>query len=143
MATATAAAIAEGATPIPLADCAVLIPTQVAMIASITAAFGLDVSKSIIMGFISSTVGASGATVLGKAVVSNILKLIPGAGSVAGGAISGTTAGFITTAFGETYILVMEAVFKGDMNVKDLETKEGKDKVKEIFKEQLSISKKQ
>ena len=143
VATATTAAIAEGAAPIPLADCAVLIPTQVTMIASITAIFGLDVSKSIIMGFISSTIGASGATVLGKTVVSNILKLIPGAGSAFGGAISGATAGLITTALGETYILVMVAVFKGDMDVKDLETKDGKDKVKKMFKEQLALNKKQ
>lgn len=141
VATATAAAIAEGATPIPLADCAVLIPTQVAMIASITALFGLDVSKSIIMGFISSTIGTSGATVLGKTVVSSILKFVPGVGSAAGSAISGATAGLITTALGETYILIMVAVFKGDMNMNDLETKEGKEKVKQLFKERLKLGK--
>ncbi len=141
VATATAAAIAEGATPIPLADCAVLIPTQVAMIASITALFGLDVSKSIIMGFISSTIGTSGATVLGKTVVSSILKFVPGVGSAAGSAISGATAGLITTALGETYILIMVAVFKGDMNMNDLETKAGKEKVKQLFKERLKLGK--
>ncbi len=141
VATATAAAIAEGATPIPLADCAVLIPTQVAMIASITALFGLDVSKSIIMGFISSTIGTSGATVLGETVVSSILKFVPGVGSAAGSAISGATAGLITTALGETYILIMVAVFKGDMNMNDLETKAGKEKVKQLFKERLKLGK--
>ncbi|MCR5774701.1 MAG: 50S ribosome-binding GTPase, partial [Lachnospiraceae bacterium] len=84
VATATATAVGECLVPIPLADCAVLIPTQVAMIASITAIFGLDVSKSVITGFISSTIGAGGATVLGKTVVSSILKAIPGVGSAAG-----------------------------------------------------------
>ena len=49
-------------------------------------------------------------------------------------------AGILTTALGETYILVMSAVFKGEMSTKDLETEEGKKKIKELFKEQLSIS---
>ncbi len=139
VATATAAAVGECLVPIPLADCAVLIPTQVAMIASITAIFGFDVSKSVITGFISSTIGASGATVLGKTVVSSLLKIIPGAGSAAGSAISSATAGVITTALGETYILIMSAVFKGEMTTKDLETEEGKEKIKELFWKQLSI----
>lgn len=140
VATATAAAIGECLVPIPLADCAVLIPTQIAMIASITAIFGFDVSKSVITGFITSTIGAGGATVLGKTVVSSLLKLIPGAGSAAGSAISSATAGVLTTALGETYILIMSAVFKGEMSTKDLETEEGKRKIKELFKKQLSIS---
>lgn len=140
VATATAAAVGECLVPVPLADCAMLIPTQVAMIASITTIFGFDVSKSVITGFISATIGASGATVLGKTVVANLLKLIPGAGSAAGGAISSATAGILTTALGETYILIMSAVFKGEMSTKDLETEAGKTKIKELFKEQLKIT---
>ena len=140
VATATAAAIGECLAPIPLTDCAMLIPTQVAMIASITAIFGFDVSKSVLTGFISSTVGASGATVLGKTLVANLLKLIPGAGSAAGGAISSATAGVLTTALGETYILIMSAIFKGEMSTKDLETREGKSRIKELFKKQLGLA---
>ena len=116
-----------------------MIPTQVAMIASITAVFGFDVSRSVITGFISSTIGAGGATVLGKTVVSSLLKLIPGVGSATGSAISSATAGIITTALGETYILIMCAVFKGEISTRDLETEEGKKKVMELFKEQLSM----
>ena len=86
--------------------------------------------KSLIMGFISSTTGASGATVLGKTIVSNLLKLIPGAGTVGGAAISGTTAGLITAALGEKYILIMVAIAKGEMTMKDFESKEGKEKSK-------------
>ena len=144
VATATTAAIAEGAMPmIPLADCAILIPTQVGMIASITATFGMEISRSLIMGFISSTIGTSGATVLGKTIVSSLLKLIPGAGTVGGAAISGTTAGLLTASLGETYILIMVAIAKGEMTVKDLETKEGKAKINDMFNRQLSLSKKQ
>lgn len=141
IATAVVAAASEGAAPIPFADCALLIPTQICMIASITVIFGFDVNKSILTALLSSTIGAGGATLLGKTVVSNILKLIPGAGSVAGGAISAATAGVITAALGEAYIGVMELVFKGDMKIEDLGTKYGKDVLTHLFKEKLKNKK--
>ena len=78
VATAALAAAGEGAAPIPFSDCALMIPTQLGMIASITVIFGFDVNKSIITALLSSTIGAGGATVLGKTVVTNILKFIPG-----------------------------------------------------------------
>ena len=140
VATATAAAAAAGATPIPIADCAVLIPTQVAMIASIAADFGIDINKTLIASFVSSVLGAGGATLLGKTVVSKLLKLIPGAGSVAGGAISGATAGLLTTALGETFILVMTQIYKGELSTKDFESPEGKKIIAAIFKDQLKHS---
>ncbi len=137
VATATAAAFGEGFSPIPFADCALLIPTQVAMIASITAIFGLDVNKSIITAFISSALGTGGATIAGKTIASNLLKLVPGAGTVVGGTISGATAGVITTALGEAYISLMVAVYKGDLKASELGTKEGKKKMKELFKKKV------
>ena len=137
VATASVAAAGEGAAPIPFADCALLIPTQLTMIASITEIFGFDVNKSIITALLSSTIGAGGATVLGKTVVSSLLKFIPGAGTIAGSAISGGTAGVITAALGEAYIAVMELVFKGEMSIEDLGTSVGKDLMSRTFQEQL------
>lgn len=138
VATATVAAASEGAAPIPFSDCALLIPTQLGMIASITVIFGFDVNKNIITALLSSTIGAGGATLLGKTVVSNILKLIPGAGTVTGGAISAGTACVITAALGEAYIGIMELVFKGEMKIDDLGTGKGKKVMFEMFKTQLS-----
>lgn len=137
IATATAAAFGEGFTPIPFADAALLIPTQVTMIASITAIFGLNISKSIITAFVSSTIGAGGATILGRTIVANLMKLLPGAGSVAGGTISGATAGLLTTALGEAYIQLMIAVYKGDLKASEIGTSAGKKKMKELFKSRL------
>ena len=57
VATAVAAAAATGASPIPFSDAALLIPVQVSMIAGITAIFGLDISKSFLTAFVSSTIG--------------------------------------------------------------------------------------
>lgn len=139
VAAAAVAATGEGAVPIPFSDCALLVPTQVGMIASITVIFGFDVNKSIITALLSSTLGAGGATILGKTVVSNLLKFIPGAGTIAGGAISAGTAGVITAALGEAYIGIMELVFKGEMKLDDLGTKKGKDKMGELFKDKLSL----
>lgn len=138
VATATVAAAGEGAVPIPFSDCALLIPTQLTMIASITVIFGFDVNKSILTAFLSSTLGAGGATLLGKTVVGNILKLVPGIGSVAGGAISAGTAGIITAALGEAYIGIMSLVFNGEMSIEDLSSKKGKDEMKKLFREELS-----
>lgn len=137
VATATAAAFGEGFSPIPFADCALLIPTQVAMIAGITAIYGLDISKSIITAFVSSALGTGGATIAGKTIASNLLKLVPGAGTVLGGTISGGTAGLITTALGEAYILLMEAVYKGDLKESDLATEDGRKKLKDLFKKKV------
>lgn len=139
VATATVAAAGEGAAPIPFSDCALLVPTQVSMIASITVIFGFDVNKSVITALLSSSIGAGGATVLGKTVVTNILKFIPGAGTIVGGAISASTAGVITAALGEAYIAIMELVFKGEMSIDDLGTKKGKDKMTVLFKQQLKM----
>jgi uncharacterized protein (DUF697 family) len=140
VATAALAAAGEGAAPLPFADCAMMIPTQLGMIASITVIFGFNVSKSIITALLSSTIGSGGATVLGKTVVSNILKLIPGAGSILGGAISAGTAGVITAALGEAYIGVMELVFKGDMSLDDLSTSKGRETMSKLFKKKLKES---
>lgn len=141
VATAALAAAGEGAAPIPFSDCALMIPAQLGMIASITVIFGFDVNKSIITALLSSTIGAGGATLLGKTVVSNLIKFIPGAGTVAGGAISTGTAGVITAALGEAYIGIMELVFKGDMSLDELGTKKGKDTMSAMFKEQLKLKK--
>lgn len=142
VATATVAAAGEGAAPIPFSDCALLIPTQLGMIASITVIFGFDVNKSILTAFLSSTLGAGGATLLGKTIVTNLVKLIPGAGTIVGGAISAGTAGVITAALGEAYIGIMELVFKGEMSIDDLSTDKGKDEMATLFKSELKKKRK-
>ncbi len=141
IATATVAAAGEAIAPIPFADCAMLIPTQLTMIASITVIFGFDVNKSILTAFLSSTLGAGGATILGKTVFSNLMKLVPGAGTVVGGAISASTAGVITAALGEAYIGIMTLVFNGEMNIEDLSTSKGKKTMVELFRKALQRGK--
>ena len=109
--TAATAAAATGAVPIPFADAAVLIPLQIGMLAKISSAFGLGLSTAFLSTIAAAAAGTTGATIVGRAIVSNLLKLIPGAGSILGGTISATTAGAITTALGEIYIATLASLF--------------------------------
>lgn len=106
---ATTAAL-TGATPIPIADAAVLVPVQVAMLAGISAAFGLELTKAFLGTLVATATGSLGATVAGRVIVANLLKLIPGAGTIAGAVVSGATAAALTTALGEAYIAALAKV---------------------------------
>ena len=139
VATAAAGAAATGAIPIPFSDAALLVPEQIGMLASITAAFGLPVEKGVISTIVSSTIGAAGATVLGKTIVTGILKCIPGAGSVVGGVISGSVAAALTAALGEAYIGVLSMILNGEMKAEDLETPQGKEMITKLFKDKLKL----
>ena len=135
VAAAVTAAFGEGAAPVPFMDAFMIVPTQITMIATITVIFGIDVSKSLLTSFVTSVLGTAGATIAGRNIVSNVLKLIPGAGSVVGGTISGATAGLITTALGESYIKIMELVYLGELKKDDIYS--NKKLMSDIFKDNL------
>ena len=137
MATA-ATAFGEGFIPIPFSDCLAIIPTQLGMLAGITAFFGINVSKNLLKTLVTTIVGEAGATIAGRAVVAGLLKLIPGCGSAIGGAISGATASIITVALGEAYIAIMKMIATGEISEKDLGDKKVQEKMKKIFKENLT-----
>ena len=96
-----------GATPIPFADAALLVPNQVALIARITAAYGLPPSRTRALAIAGSVVLTGGATMAGKYAVTNLLKFVPG-GAIAGSAISATVAGALTKAVGMAWARVCE-----------------------------------
>ena len=139
VASSAATAAATGAVPIPFSDAALLVPEQIAMLAGITAVFGLPVEKSTITAVVSATIGTVGTTVLGKTVISGIFKLIPGVGSVIGGMISGSVAAAITAALGEAYIGIMTMVAQGEMKVGEIDSEEGKKVIARLFKKRLKL----
>ena len=110
-----AAAIAAGigATPIPFADAALLVPNQITMIARITAAYGLPPSRARAMSLAGSIVLTGGATMAGRYAVTNLLKFVPG-GAVAGSAISATIAASMTKAVGLAWARVCELALAMD-----------------------------
>ena len=133
VATTVAASFGEGFIPKKIPDAALLIPTQVGMIAGISIVFGMELDKTFLIGFVSSTIGTISATLIGKKVVTTLLSLIPKLGKLAGGMISGSVAGVLTTALGEAYIQIMAMVFTGEMSQEDFENEAGKEKMNEIY----------
>lgn len=108
--TATAAA-ATAATPIPFSDAAVLVPLQLAMMARIAQFYQVPVDRAALMAVASTTL----ATQAGRASVTGLLKLIPGAGSVAGGAIGAGVASSFTYAMGEAWLTVVQRAAEGKL----------------------------
>lgn len=104
---ATAAASAAGAAPIPFSDMVLISAIQVNMIYGINTEFEVEGELNSITSTLMGVLGTTGLAQLGRSVVGSLLKLIPGAGSVVGGAISGVVAAGITKAIGEAYIKVL------------------------------------
>ena len=136
-----ASTFAEGYIPLPFSDFWTIIPTQITMISSITSVYGLPFSEALLTGIVSSVIGSSGTTFLGRFLVSNIAKLIPGIGTVVGGTINGTTAGLLTYALGYAYIKVMDMIYQGKLSKEDFENGKIKEKFKEIYVEELKLLK--
>ena len=132
-----AVSFGEGYIPLPFSDAFALVPTEIAMFAGINAIFGISVSDYLLQSIVTSLVGTAGATFAGRTIVSNLLKMIPGVGTVVGGTISGTTASALTIALGEAYITIMKMISEGEIDEHALETKEVQDKMQGIFKENL------
>ena len=137
-----ASTTATGAVPIPFADAPLLVGQQVAMMVAINKVFGFDVKRDALQSLVVAALGVGGATVIGKTVASTLMKLVPGVGSVAGGAVSAGTAGVITLALGKAYIEVCKAIKMGKLNQDALTKKEGREMLKKAFKEQMKKSKK-
>lgn len=104
---ATVVASGIGAVPIPVADAALLVPNQVAMIARITAIYGLPRSRARALSIAGGAILTGGATYAGRYVATQLLRFIPG-GFVAGAVISGTVAATLTRAIGSAWVRVCE-----------------------------------
>lgn len=136
-----AASFGVGFTPIPFADASILVPMQVTVIAHITAIFGISLSKSSIISLVAAVGGTGGATYLGRTMVANLAKLVPGT-SAATGFISGATAALVTSALAASYIKVLSLVAQREYEtgqdqsgiIGDLMKKEYKKALKERVK---------
>jgi uncharacterized protein (DUF697 family) len=104
---AVAIASGVGATPIPFADAVLLVPTQVTMIARITAAYGVPSTNSRTLAALGSIVLTGGATMAGRYAVTSLLKFVPG-GNVASSVISAGVAGTLTRTVGWAWARVCE-----------------------------------
>lgn len=106
---ATAAATAAGFTPIPFADAAILIPIQISLMAKIATIYDIPMQRATVASLAATTV----TTQSGRAAASGLLKLVPGVGTLAGGAITGAIAGTITYAVGHAWHRVCIGMAQG------------------------------
>lgn len=132
IAAATAGGI--GGSPIPFSDAPFLIGIQVVLMANIAVIFKIDIKKDGLNTLVFAALGIGGAPIIGKTIVANLLKFIPGIGTIVGGAISAATAAIITYAIGCAFINICKDAKLGRLGIEDITSEKGKNMFKEYFK---------
>jgi uncharacterized protein (DUF697 family)/GTPase SAR1 family protein len=108
---ATGAATTAGASPIPFSDAALLVPLQIGMMASIAVTYGVPLERSTA----ASLAATAAATTAGRSLVTNMIKFVPGAGTMVAAPISATVAGTFTYAMGHAWLRVCERLSRGEL----------------------------
>jgi uncharacterized protein (DUF697 family)/GTP-binding protein EngB required for normal cell division len=102
-----------GGSPIPFSDAPILILSQAGMIGRIVNLYGIE--KFGITEFMKSTGAGLILSNMGKSIAGNLLKLIPGIGSVVGGFINGAVASAITYGMGTATNLMLNNILKSQL----------------------------
>lgn len=105
----TLAAFGVGFTPVPFADAAVLFPLQLGLVVQLAVIYEIDVD---IAKAASSFMAEQVVTSLGRSAAGRLLKMVPGAGMILGGTITGTVAASFTAAIGFTFRTVFHEMYK-------------------------------
>jgi uncharacterized protein (DUF697 family)/GTPase Era involved in 16S rRNA processing len=128
---AATAAAAAGATPIPFSDAAVLVPIQLAMMASIAHIYNISLDRSTA----AALAGTAAATAGGRSLVTGLIKMVPGAGTIVGGAIAAGVASSLTWAVGQAWTTVCSRISQGKFSTITgaLDT----DAIREVFLEEF------
>lgn len=135
----TASAAATCALPIPFADAPLLVGQQVGMMASLCGIYHINMKKKALQSLVLAVLGVSGTTILGKSLFTSLIKMIPGAGSVAGGAVAAATGGSLTAALGKAWQLLCKDVLSGKLSADELHGKEGIKLLTTALNEQLRL----
>lgn len=133
IASAVAASAAVGATPIPFADAAILVPGQLAMIAQITNIYGINYGDTVAKGLVSQLV----VTQVGKSAVSQLTKLIPGLGSAINAGVASTITGSLGFAISEICYKTSKKIINGE-NI-DTNLIFDEDEIKSLFAHYMTI----
>lgn len=125
--TAAAAAATTAASPIPFSDAALLIPIQTTMITSLYKANGANISQGVVEGAFKAKLISGLGKSLAKNLKGNLLKFIPGVGTIAGGTLNATVSVAFTEALG--FAVVSELRGSDNADIIDLANV-----IKDVFK---------
>lgn len=106
---ASAFAGGVGATPVAIADAALLVPTQAALLAKIAMIYDIPKEAAAKLITSSTALAASG----GKIAAASLLKVVPGVGNVVTAGVAAT----ITAVLGESWRLTTESAFTGKIDL--------------------------
>ncbi len=112
IAAAAASAATAAASPIPFSDATLLVPIQLGMMARIAQLYSIRFDRAALMAIASTTA----ATQAGRAAFTGLLKMVPGAGTVVGGAIGAGVASSFTFAMGQAWLAVCQRVPRGGLS---------------------------
>ncbi|WP_041200248.1 YcjF family protein [Helicobacter pylori] len=121
-----------GLIPIPFSDALAIAPIQAGMIYKMNDAFEVKMEESVATSLIMGLLGFTAIGQTAKTIVANLIKFIPGAGSVVGAAISGGVAMVITEGIGFAYLEVLKKCFNDETGEVELPAM---DTIKSLFKE--------
>ena len=127
--TATTAAGTVGAVPIPFPDTTILVPIETGLITGITKIYNIDQDDKLTISITQKIIEAGAAGLVAKAMI-NALKAIPGV-HIATSVLNAIVAGTIVFAIGEATTIIMEKLYKGDID------KENLDWVNDILEKQI------
>jgi predicted GTPase/uncharacterized protein (DUF697 family) len=100
---AAMAAVGIGAIPIPFSDALLLAPAQLTMVGRIAVIYGFGMDAGSLTALIGGSMMPLVAQSTGVFLASSLIEMIPGAGSIVGGAISGIVAGGLTATIGYAF----------------------------------------
>jgi len=109
---AVATAGGAAAIPIPFSDATLLVPIQLGMMAKVAHLYKIKFDRAAMMAIVSTTA----ATQVGRATFTGLIKLVPGAGTVIGGAIGAGVATTFTYAMGQAWLRVCQQVHAGKLS---------------------------
>jgi uncharacterized protein (DUF697 family)/GTP-binding protein EngB required for normal cell division len=108
---AVSAAAGAAFIPIPFSDAAALVPIQLGMMAKIAQLYKIKVDRAALLAIASTTATTSA----GRATFAGLLKMVPGAGTVAGGMMSAGVATTFTYAMGQAWLVVCQRAATGGL----------------------------
>ncbi len=111
IAIAMASAAAAAASPVPFSDAALLVPIQLGMMARIAQIYKIKFDRAALLAIASTTA----ATSAGRAAFTGLLKMVPGAGIIAGGVVGAGVATSFTYAMGQAWLSVCQKVLTGKL----------------------------